>query len=460
MTRRLVLSYLAIASFILVILAVPLGVFFENQQKDELIVDVERDARVLATIYEDTVEKDLNVDPTPADDYAHRTGARVVVINSRGISVVDTGAAIDRDFSTRPEMEIALAGSHATGTRYSETLQTDLVFAAVPIASGGSVHGAVRITLDAAEVQETVYRFWIGLAATALITIVAVVGVGWVIARSISRPLRRLQGTAERFAAGDLSTAATERESLPELVALERSMNAMATDLDDLIERQRRFVADASHQLRTPLTALRLRLENVEVLATRPDGADAAEEVEKAIDETDRLSRVITDLLRLATADRPPPSEPVNLSDTARDRVDIWGAIADENRVALSFDARDPAIWALAAPGAVEQVLDNLLENAIRASPPDSTIAVSVRHEDGVARVDVADSGEGLSDVDKRHAVERFWRADASTEGTGLGLAIVVQLIEAAGGSLRLSDNDPRGLIVTFTLPLARPDSR
>ncbi len=460
MTRRLVLSYLAIASFILVILAVPLGVFFENQQKDELIVDVERDARVLATIYEDTVEKDLNVDPTPADDYAHRTGARVVVVNSRGLSVVDTNAPIDRNFGTRPEMEIALAGSHATGTRYSETLQTDLVFAAVPIASGGSVHGAVRITLDAADVQQTVYRFWVGLAATALITIIAVVGVGWVIARSISRPLRRLQRTAERFAAGDLSTASTERESLPELIALERSMNTMAAELDDLIERQRQFVADASHQLRTPLTALRLRLENVEVLATTPGDDDAAEEVGKAIEETDRLSRVITDLLRLATADRPPPSEPVNLSDAVRDRVDTWGAIAEESEVGLSFEVGEEETWALAAPGAVEQVLDNLLENAIRASPPGSTIGVSVGRTGDVADVEVADTGEGLSDEDKRHAVERFWRANPTTEGTGLGLAIVVQLIEAAGGTLRLRDNDPRGLIVAFTLPLAARESR
>ena len=265
MTRRLVLSYLAIAGFILGVLTVPLGIFFQNHQVDALSVDVERDARVLATIYEDTVEQGLQVDTTPADDYARRTGARIVVVNSRGISVIDTGAIADRDFGTRPEIQTALTGSHATGTRYSSTLGTDLVFAAVPIASGGSVHGAVHITLDASDVQDTVRRFWIGLGATALITIMAVAGVGWVVARSISRPLRRLQRTAQRFAAGDLSTASTDHETLPELVALERAMNAMATDLDDLIERQRRFVADASHQLRTPLTALRLRLENFEV---------------------------------------------------------------------------------------------------------------------------------------------------------------------------------------------------
>lgn len=184
MTRRLVLSYVLVTALILVLLEVPLAIFFQQRELDRLTVDAERDATVLATIYEDTLERGLTVDSTPADEYAVRTTVRVVVVDEAGFSIVDTGARVDRNFSTRPEIAEALTGNRSVGIRRSETLDTELLYIAVPVASGGTVHGALRLTVDTDEVTARIWKFWIGLMAIAAIILIVMAGVGWIIARS------------------------------------------------------------------------------------------------------------------------------------------------------------------------------------------------------------------------------------------------------------------------------------
>ena len=288
MTRRLVLSYLAITMIVLIILEIPLGIFYSQREEERLTADVERDAVVLASFYEDVLHFGFAPDPTPAEDYAARTGSRIVVVDTGGISVLDTEAAPARDFSTRPEVRTALTGVRSAGIRRSDTLDTDLLYVAVPVASGGTVHGVLRLTIDAHEVAERVQRFWMGLAGIAVVVLLAVAGIGFAIARSVTRPLRELQATARRFSEGDLTPGQLTADSPPEVRSLGDAMNAMATRLDELINAQRAFVSDASHQLRTPLTALRLRLENLETqLSTEADSA----EVSAAIDEIQTTHR-------------------------------------------------------------------------------------------------------------------------------------------------------------------------
>ncbi|MDH5237363.1 MAG: HAMP domain-containing protein, partial [Acidimicrobiia bacterium] len=170
-----------------------------------------------------------------------------------GISVLDSDAPPDRDFSTRPEVGTALTGIRSAGIRRSDTLNADLVYVAVPVASGGNVHGALRLTIDAHEVNERIQRFWLGLAGVAIVVLLAVAGIGFAIARSVTRPLRELQESAKRFAGGDLTPAPVGDDAPPEVQALGATMNTMALRLDQLLAAQRAFVSDASHQLRTPL---------------------------------------------------------------------------------------------------------------------------------------------------------------------------------------------------------------
>jgi signal transduction histidine kinase len=454
MTRRLILSYLIVTVFVLLILEIPLGLFFQQREQDRLTADAERDATVLASIYEDALEKDTIPDPVPATDYSRDTTARVVIVDDQGISLVDTGAKVDRDLSTRPEFEIALGGRRSTGIRHSNTLNTDLLYVAVPVASGGTVHGAVRITLDTHELAERVRRFWIGLAGVAVVVLIAVAAVGKTLASSVTRPIRHLQSTAARFAGGDLTQTVPDSTSAPEIISLEEAMNTMAHRLDRLLEQQRRFVSDSSHQLRTPLTALRLRLENLQSTIEDPT---QVEELDLAVEEITRLSELVTNLLHLAKADQPQEAAASDLARLTKDRADTWTAIADEADVTIETVLPDHGVWVSSVPGGVEQILDNLLDNAMSASPPGATITATISEGGDQHVLSVSDNGPGLDDASKRRAIERFWRADASKPGTGLGLAIIKGLVDASHGELTLTDNVPTGLIVTVGFVAAGP---
>jgi signal transduction histidine kinase len=463
MTRRLVLSYLVITIIVLLLLELPLAIVYQQREFDRLTADIERDAAVMATIYEDVLESDLAPNPVPADDYGSSTGARVIVVDLDGISVIDSSREADRDFSTRPEVIAALAGARSTGTRPSVTLGNDLLFVAVPVASGGTVHGAVRITFDAHEVTERVWRLWIGLIAIAAIVLAIVAVVGWFLAGSVTRPVRRLQLAAQRFSQGDLTPIGTTSKAPPELAMLEAGFNDMARRLDELIERQRAFVADASHQLRSPLTALRLRLENLQSTVERDADTDdtatgVAGELGDAVDETNRLSDLVNDLLRLARTESQQPAITVDVAQLVRDRASTWAATAEMNDVELSFEDDATERIGLAVEGSIEQVLDNLIDNAIRAAPAHSQVVLTLASEQAHHIVSISDTGPGLSDDDKRNALQRFWRSDTSMPGTGLGLAIARALIESSGGTLRLDDNPPEGLVASFSVPAAASD--
>jgi signal transduction histidine kinase len=458
MTRRLLVSYVSVTLLVLVMLEVPLGIVYSQRERERMAADVEHDASIIATIYEDVLERDLPIDPGQAEGYAARTGARVVVVDREGISRVDTGDSVDRDFSTRPEIAEALRGTRASGTRRSETLGTDLLYVAVPVASGGVVHGAVRLTLDTHEVETRIRRVWAALVAVGLVVLVATALIGWGLARSLTRPLRLVAANAEQFAEGDL-TAPTQPIAGPrEIRALDDTMTTMARRLHQLLDSQRVFVADASHQLRTPLTALRLRLENLQTRLAIDPATVAPAEVEAAIEETDRLAALVTDLLRLTRSDEDLHVEPTDLARLTSDRADTWTAAAEARGVVIRVGGVEGRREVLAVPGAIEQILDNLLDNALAASPTGSTIVVEVVAGEDRTCLRIADEGPGLTEEEKVAATGRFWRGRSTHPGTGLGLAIVESLVVASGGSLSLDDAPGGGLAVTVCLPSAPTD--
>jgi signal transduction histidine kinase len=449
-TRRLLLGYLTAVVIVLLVLEVPLAIFYQQRETGRITVDVERDATVLAAHYEDALEEGIPPDPTAATAYAGRTGVRVVVVDKAGASLIDTSGPAGRDFSTRPEIKIALGGARAEGTRHSDTLNADLLYVAVPVTSGAKVHGAVRLTLDMKEVNALVHDYWLGLVGVAVVVLIAMAGIGWALARSLTRPLRRLNATAARFATGDLASTDPEPGAPPEIAALGATMNTMAQRLERLLAEHREFVADASHQLRTPLTALRLRLENMQSASGTPE---EAEDLEAAIDETNRLAGLVGDLLQFARAEETAAPETVDLVQLAKDRVDTWSAIAEVADVALDFSSPNGPVFVSAIPGGVEQILDNLIDNAITAAPPSTHVSVTVLRGRADHRFTIADQGPGISDGLKARALDRFWRLDHSEPGSGLGLPIAHALAKASGGSLVLGDSPAGGLAVTVTLP-------
>lgn len=456
MSRRLLVSYLALAIVVLALLEIPLGVAYARNERHDLSADVERDAVALASLAEDALEQRTGAPPglvRLARRYEAETGGRVVVVDARGRALVDSQSqGSGADFSTRPEIVEALDGRVATGTRHSKTLGSDLLYVAVPVASGGVVHGAARITYPTSEVDERVRRYWLTLVAIAAVVLAVAVALAGAFARWIVRPLGAVDAAAGRVAAGSLTVRAPV-SGPPELRRLAGSFNEMVAKLQALVRSQEQFVADASHQLRTPLTALRLRLENL----ARGGEARRDEELEGALDELERLGALVDGLLALARADRA-ASAPVELDVAAAvaERVDAWTALAEEQRVRLRARV-DGRLRALVTPGRIEQVLDNLLANALDVAPGGSSVELAAARTGGWVELRIQDRGPGMTEEELTHAFDRFWRGERSEGGSGLGLAIVQRLVRADGGEVELQPRDGGGLAAVVRLPASTP---
>ncbi len=455
MTRRLLLGSLSIAAFALVILVVPLGVTTARQERERLLGAAERDAVVIAQLVEDDLQfaTPTALNP-PLGDYTQRTGARVVVTNRDGLGVFDSDppAGGMRDFSTRPEIAEALDGRRAAGVRFSETLGRNQLVIAVPVASGGGVHGVVRITLPASDLEARIGQRWLLLGIISLVVLAATALVGLVVASWVTRPLAQTGHAVQDIAGGDLSARAPTDRGPPEVRDLAQRVNTMADRLSESIASQQAFVADASHQLRSPLTALRLELENLEPEA---DGEVRAG-LERAGDEAARLARIVDGLLLLARADgaRPEPAV-VDAAAVARERHELWSTLAEEREVNLELEAPQHAP-AQSVPGHLDQILDNLVANALEVAPAGTAVSLEVASFDGLVHVAVKDEGPGMSAEQRAHAFDRFWRAPgAAHRGSGLGLPIARQLARAGGGDVRLERAAGGGLLAVVELPAA-----
>ena len=461
MRWRLVAVFVGIMVAVLAAHDLPLAGHLRRVERDRIVTGLERDAFVLAGQAEEALEDRVAAaDPTLqtlVDAYRSSTGARVIITDSEGIAMVisDEEAAAGADYSTRPEVAAASTGVPQWGRRFSRTLDTELLYVAVPVLSGGDVEGVVRLTYPSSVVDERVDRRVRGLAVVALLSVAMALVAAWVLAATVTRPLRRVRLATERLAAGDDGVQVPDDEGPPEVRSLARSFNTMSSRLSTLLGAQRAFAGDASHQLRTPLTALRVRLEQVaEAIDDHP--AEARVRLEAAAAETERLQHLIDQLLMLArTEGRSVERAAVGLAQVARERADMWQLLAEEAGVQVICTVSSE-VPVLAAPEAVEQVIDNFLDNALRVAPAGSRVDVEVCAVPAGAAVRVLDRGPGMSDEQRAHAFDRFWRApDVASGGSGLGLAIVARLMEASGGSAQLMPRDGGGTVAVAVFAAA-----
>ena len=459
MRLRLLAAFVGVALVILAAQDIPLARFVRGVERDRLLASLERDAFVIGGVAESTLRGDADADPeqlqSSVELYQARNGADVVVTDDAGAAVVVSEDAdrVGDDFSTRPEIAQALAGSPVTGERFSATLGYDLAYVAVPVRSGPTVVGAVRLTYPASVIDDRAGETVRGIALVALISLIGAGVAALFMASTITRPILRLQRTTERVTAGDLTARAATDEGPPEVRRLAGSFNTMTDRVKELLDQQRSFAGDASHQLRTPLTALRLQLERAgEMIDGDPEGA--RRRIEAAGAETERLQRLVEGLLMLARADRSgATTAPVDVGATLHERVEMWAPLALERelfvRAALTVPSSGPV--ALAVPQALEQIIDNFLDNAIGIVPAGTIIELSLTEStDADGRwvsVHVLDQGPGMTAEQLDQARDRFWRAaDAPHQGSGLGLAIVDHLARASGGMLLLANRPGGGL--------------
>ena len=458
MKRRLLFGYLTITVLVLLVLEIPLGFAYSNSEQRRLLSGVQHDALALSIRLQESVEsKQSDTLNVIVNGYAKTVGGRVVVVGPTGMLLADSaplqGSTTGRSFANRPEFLKALAGSEADGTRYSNTLGRDFLYVAVPLVSNGTVIGAVRLSFETSYVTERIQRVWIGLAALAVAILALVFLVSLRLARIVTQPVSDLEIAAQQLGTGDLTARAKVPESPAELRVLAISFNTTAARLESLVESQRAFVADASHQLRTPLQAMRLRLENLEHNIADGTPVDPRD-LEGSLAEVARMSRLVDGLLVIARAEQQ-VSTPVitNLADLVHRRIEAWGAFADDQGVGITTDAA-LGLTACITAGNLEQALDNVLSNAIEASPIGGVVAISANiNESGSVLLAVHDSGEGMTPQQMDRAFDRFWRpVGAESGGSGLGLAIVRGLIEADGGTVGLAPSPDGGLAVLLTL--------
>jgi signal transduction histidine kinase len=439
-SRRLLASYLALTVAVLVALEVPLAVVNARTERQGLTAKVERDAYAAASIAEDTLQAGTRSAALQriVVAYRTRTGGRIVIVDKKGHSIADSHPVVPNEhlFASRPEIAAALAGRTVAGIRSSKTLSGKLLYVAVPVASAGRVFGAVRITYPTSTLDHRVNRYRIALLGVGLIVLAAAAAIGLLLARSFSRPLRRLEVMAGRVGGGDLSVRASEGDGPPEIRRLAGVLNRTAAKLGALLTAQEQFVSDASHELRTPLTALRLRLENGDSTG--------------ALDEVERLGRLVDELLALARADvSPVAAEAVDLGAVAARRLELWEPLATEHGIRLSASGDGAVVRAGMAR--VEQVLDNLLSNAIDATPRGRAIVISARGPE----LHVIDEGRGLTDEQRARAFDRFWRVGTGA-GSGLGLAIAKRLVELDAGTIELRAAATGGIDAVARYPLDR----
>jgi signal transduction histidine kinase len=382
-------------------------------------------------------------------------GGRVIVVDApRGRLLADSTVGVTQPFryatASRPELRTALRGVRAQGERHSDTLGQDLLYTAVPVTNNGQVVGAVRVTQDLAAVHHRVRRAVLALIAIGAFALLLGLTLAWFLAGSLSRPLRRLASTARDVEAGDFEARA-EVTGAKEQREVSAAFNDMAERLGTVLAAQREFVANASHQLRTPLTGLRLRLESARAKA----GRDAEPELDAAELEVERLARLLTSLLTLAReGDKPSPAQPVSLARSAERAHERWAPAAERDGRELALVGSDDATI-MASEEDLAILLDNLIENALRYSP--ARVAVDWGHDGEEVWLAVLDEGPGLAAGEETSLFDRFARGSAgnSRPGSGLGLAIVQTLAHRWRGSASLANRLEGGTRAEVRFPAA-----
>lgn len=446
MIRQLIRSYVLLVAVGLGLFTVPVAFTLTAQLRDDTELSVKREATTMALLLGNGDTASCQALEEMARAYAEETHDEV---QATATAQCATGLP-------RPRQDTALTDALEQGEGTTDwgsdfIWGRDLVITA-PASQDGRPVGAVRIVYSTDNLTHRLWTIWgfrAGLAV-AVLTVAALIGA--VVARRLTAPLRQLNDMASKLSDGDL-TARAPVTGPQETQTLARTLNQAGERLDTLVASQRIFVADASHQLRTPLTALRLSLDNI------ADGVDdefVREDVEQATAEVVRMSRLVNGLLVLARAEaKVAAAEPLPLRDIVSERLSVWRPAADERGVTIALrGSADDRPLVLATTGHLDQVLDNVLSNALEVSPDGGTITVRTEARGSTVLLEVLDEGPGMSDAEKSRAFDRFWRGQGLTgrSGSGLGLAVVKQLLTDDGGTVTLADAPGGGLCVRITL--------
>jgi signal transduction histidine kinase len=419
--RRLVLAIAGVATAAVILFALPLALVLQRAYHDEDLLRLQRDT-VAAT-------REINLgapsgDPVELPPFAGDLG----VYDRAGRRT--TGAGFAR--------ADPLVGAALRTGRPTDRDADGLLSAAVPLLAHERVVGAVRAQRSDARARDDTRRAWLALLAAAVSIIALAALAAVVLGRRLTAPLERLAAVARRLGEGDFSARAPPA-GVAELDAVGGALDATAARLDDLVSRERAFSTDASHQLRTPLAALRIELEAMELRG------DHSPEVEASLAQVERLQSTVDTLLSVAR-DTPRSAAGTNVAELLDRLEHRWRGVLAAGGRPLRVAVSAERLVVSASSAVLDEVLDVLIANAHRHGSGE--VAVTARDVRGSVALDVTDEGEGFAGG----LEDAFTRRSGSGEGHGIGLALARSLTQAEGGRLDVTHAGPRP-VVTVLLP-------
>ncbi|GIE99783.1 sensor histidine kinase [Paractinoplanes rishiriensis] len=468
MHRRLLVVLVPLAVLLVVALGVPLGVTVAEREMQEVYVDRLNDIGRFASL----ADTALSTGRTEAlqeelTRYHRLYDIPVAVIDTSGMVLLGPADAYRTAAGAEPALPgivtAALAGARSEPSREWAPWHDSALVVAEPVGRDSEVVGAVVTISDLSRTRDRILARWARLAGLGLLPLIALVAVAWPVSAWVLRPVRQLDAATARISRGDLTTRAEAEAGPAELRRLAASFNTMMDAVENAVQRQRAFVSDASHQLRNPLTSLRLAVES---LAPHLAPGDNGKQVyAMAVDELKAMQRMLNSLQASARMESMRTASPVDLDAVLATRLDRWRALTATAGETLAVDV-PPGLRLLEPPGGLGSILDELISNALRLSEA-RLIEVSARVGDGDrVLISVRDDGQGLDEAERGQALRRFWRSPKhqNVPGTGLGLAICADLAGAAGGELRLAEGLPRpdgsghGFAAIVALPITASD--
>lgn len=469
---RLVLAFGYILLVVIVALTIPLAINLGARARTE----VESQALLgVQTIAAGIGKEGLKAGPPldrQASVYALEVDGRVLVVDKEGVVLADSDhLAVGENYATcrRPEILAALGMTCAadgsitevpatanTIIRFSETENADLLLAAAPVLDESKVAGAVRITRNIAAVNDAVRTVRIGIVVIGLVGLLAGMLIAFALANSLARPLIRLADAARRLGDGDLTARVGDVGGAREVKDLGESFDEMADRMERTVRSQREFVANASHQLRTPLTGMKLRLETAEGDTNDPQ---LRRQLQAADLEVDRLADTVDRMLVMANSIEQGSATLVDLREVADRAATRWNERAERHGAQVT--ARGQSVTALTNAVDLDQIVDNLIDNGLAYGT--GPIGIETGSNGNRVFLAVRDHGTGIPAADRTRVTERFYRGrGAPSGGSGLGLAIARDLVEKWGGELIIGDAEGGGARIELRFRAAasvdRPD--
>lgn len=427
-------------------------------------LSVEKLATTVAPLFQSARSETLNERLTAA---ASEMGGRLLLLDNDGKVQYDTFSRLCGTRLQLPEVLTVLTegkngsyGIHRLGRQDPDTGDADDYVAYCSARLTGT-RGSLGVLLYVAPVQEMMDSLTAvsqRLAMIFFVVALVAMAVALVFSSVLTRPITGLTRTIQRMGRGDLSARAKVSGS-GEIRNLAESYNTMAAQLESLDKSRNQFVSNASHELKTPMTTMKILLENIMYEPDMPKEL-RQEFLQDMNHEIDRLTGIITDLLTLTRMDNgasPLKMEQVDLTEVTREDLRLLKPMAEKRGQELTGDV-ETGCRMTGDRGKLAQVLYNLTDNAMKYTPDGGAIHVSLENRGKTLAWTVTDNGVGISKEDQRHIFERFYRVDKArsreTGGTGLGLSIVHQLVSQHGGSISVESEPGKGTAFTVELPV------